>query len=160
MARIIWPAIVLLALWLLLSGIYKPMVVGFGVASVLIAVLVVRRMDRIDGDRIEIDLNWIRFARYIGWLMVEIAKANWAVTRIILSPEMRLRQHLFTTPNTQRTDLGQVIFANSITLTPGTITVETGQSSFLVHAVNYSEGDMDALADMDARVAATEGRGQ
>lgn len=158
MARIFWPTIALLSLWLLLSGIYKPLVVGFGVVSVLIAVLVVRRMDRIDGDRIEIDLNGLRFLRYMLWLLVEIAKANLAVTRVILSREMPLNQHLFTTPNTQRTDLGQVIFANSITLTPGTITVETGRSCFLVHALNYAVSDNDALADMDARVSATEGR--
>jgi multicomponent Na+:H+ antiporter subunit E len=49
-----------------------------------------------------------------------------------------------------------VIFANSITLTPGTVSVETEKGHFLVHAVSYTENDMDALADMDARVSATE----
>jgi multicomponent Na+:H+ antiporter subunit E len=69
---------------------------------------------------------------------------------------MLIRQNLFTVPYTQRTDLGQVIFANSITLTPGTVSVETETGHFLVHAVSYTENDMDALADMDARVSATE----
>jgi multicomponent Na+:H+ antiporter subunit E len=49
-----------------------------------------------------------------------------------------------------------VIFANSITLTPGTVSVETEEGYFLVHAISYSADDMDALADMDARVSATE----
>jgi multicomponent Na+:H+ antiporter subunit E len=91
--------------------------------------------------------------------MVEIAKANWAVTKIILSPNMPIRQHLFAIPFSQRTDLGQVIFANSITLTPGTITIETESDDFLVHAVSYSDSDLEALADMDRRVTATESEG-
>jgi len=86
----------------------------------------------------------------------EIAKANWNVTKIILAPAMPIRQHLFAVPCTQRTDLGQVIFANSITLTPGTISVETDPGSFLVHALAFSPADIDALADMDERVTATE----
>lgn len=140
-----------------MSGLYKPLILGFGAASVVLVVYVVRRMDTIDGDQFEIRLKPIAFLGYLVWLMVEIAKANWAVTKIVLSPKMPLRQHLFDVPYTQKTDLGQVIYANSITLTPGTISVETEVGHFLVHALCYSDDDMDALADMDARVTATEG---
>ena len=49
-----------------------------------------------------------------------------------------------------------MIFANSITLTPGTVSVETETGHFLVHAVSYTADDMDALADMDTRISATE----
>lgn len=157
--RTIGAAIILMALWLLLSGIYKPMIIGFGAASVLVVLLVVRRMDAADGDRVELRLRPFETAKYVVWLMVEIAKANWAVTKIILSPNMPIRQHLFAIPFSQRTDLGQVIFANSITLTPGTITIETESDDFLVHAVSYSDSDLEALADMDRRVTATESEG-
>lgn len=143
-------------LWLLMSGIYKPLVIAFGAVSVLIAVWVGRRTDAVDGQRAELALKPLAAIGYLGWLMVEIAKANWAVTRTILSPGMGIRQHLFRTPYSQKTDVGQVIFANSITLTPGTITVEVENEDFLVHALNYGEGDLAALADMDARVTATE----
>jgi multicomponent Na+:H+ antiporter subunit E len=148
--------LVLFALWLLMSGLYKPMIIGFGAASVALVMLVARRMDAVDGDRIELRLKLVAFLMYFMWLLVEIAKANWAVTKIILAQSMTTRQHLFAVPYSQTTDLGQVIFANSITLTPGTISVETEPGHFLVHAVNYSDADMDALADMDARVSATE----
>lgn len=154
--RYIGLIIVLLALWLLLSGIYQPLIIGFGVISVLIVVYIVSRMDAVDEDRVELRLKPIASFNYTLWLLVEIAKANWAVTKIVLSPKMPIRQHLFTVPFTQKSDLAQVIFANSITLTPGTITVETEPGHFLVHAVAYSDGDMDALADMDRRVTATE----
>ena len=149
-------AILFIGLWLLLSGIYKPLVIGFGVASVIVVIFVLLRMDAADDDRIRLGLKPIDATKYCFWLLVEIAKANWTVTKIILSPEMPLRQHFFAIPYTQRTDLAQVIFANSITLTPGTITIETEPETFLVHAVAYSDEDMDALADMDRRVSGIE----
>lgn len=150
--------IVLFGLWLLLSGIYTPMIIGLGFASTLLVVVVINRMDRVDGDSVEIRLSPVRFSKYMVWLMIEIARANWAVTKTILSRKMNIRQHLFTVPYSQKTDLAQVIFANSITLTPGTITVETEDGQFLVHAVSYSEDDPAAIADMDARITACETR--
>ena len=155
--RTIGTATVLTALWLLMSGLYKPMILGFGAASVVLVVYVVRRLDAVDGDQFAIRLKPIAFLGYLAWLLVEIAKANWAVTKIVLSPKMPIRQHLFDVPYTQKTDLGQVVFANSITLTPGTISVETEVGHFLVHALDYGDDDMDAIADMDRRVSATEG---
>ncbi|MEZ5778878.1 MAG: Na+/H+ antiporter subunit E [Paracoccaceae bacterium] len=148
--------IVLLGLWLLLSGIYEPLIIAFGVLSVLAATFVVSRMDGTDDDRVDLRLRPLATINYVAWLLVEIAKANWNVTKIILSPRMPIRQHLFSVPFTQKSDLAQVIFANSITLTPGTITVETEEGDFLVHAVAYSDGDMDALAEMDRRVTSIE----
>lgn len=154
--RIIGTAAFLTGLWLLMSGLFKPLILAFGAASVILVVIVLRRMDEVDGDRVDIRIGPIATIRYIIWLLVEIAKANWIVTKIILSPRMPIVQHLFSVPCTQKTDLGQVVFANSITLTPGTLTVETDLGYFLVHALSYSPEDMDALADMDARVSAIE----
>ncbi|MAI58480.1 MAG: hypothetical protein CML56_05795 [Rhodobacteraceae bacterium] len=154
--RLIAYAIVLCSLWLLWSGIYKPILIMFGAASVLLVLFITNRMNQVDGDRIEIELNPLKFLGYIGWLLVEIAKSNIAVTKTVLASKMPIKQNLFNVPYTQRTDLGQVIFANSITLTPGTVTVETDDGFFLVHALSYSDGDIEALADMDKRVSATE----
>ncbi|MEZ5716262.1 MAG: Na+/H+ antiporter subunit E [Paracoccaceae bacterium] len=150
--RIVGAFVTLLALWLLLSGIYQPMIVGFGVAAALVAVLVVRRMDRLDGDPVPLPLSPMALAGYTLWLMAEIAKANWAVTKIVLAPVMPIRQHLFGVRHSQASDIGLVTFANSITLTPGTITVETEHERFLVHALAYDDGTPDELAEMDRRV--------
>lgn len=155
--RIIGAIVVLVALWLLLSGVYKPLVIGFGVVSALIAVWVVRRMDAMDGDSVPLRLKPLGFIGYLIWLAVEIAKANWAVTRIVLAPVMPIRQHLFAVRFSQNSDVGQVIFANSITLTPGTITVETEDKRFLVHALAYTPDTIGELTEMDRRVSATEG---
>lgn len=157
--RTIGIAIVFFALWLLMSGIFEPFIIGLGAASVLLTLFITSRMDAQDGDRVKLLLAPVKYTRYLAWLMLEIARANWAVTKIILARDMPIRQHLFKTPYTQKTDVGQVIFANSITLTPGTITVETEDGHFLVHAVSWSEDDPDALADMDARITACETAG-
>lgn len=157
--RAIGTALFLFALWLLMSGIYHPLTVSLGVFSVVVVVVVTRRMDAQDQDRVVMRMSPIASLGYFVWLLAEIAKANWVVTKAILSRQMPINQHLFRTPHCQKTDLGQVIFATSITLTPGTITVETEPGYFLVHAVTYSEDDPAALADMDRRVAAIERAG-
>lgn len=149
-------AVTLMALWLLMSGIYKPMLIGLGVASVVLVLVIVRRMDRIDGDHLDVSLSPLKSLTYFCWLLIEIAKSNWAVTKIILSPKMAMRQHMFAVPYSQKSDLAQVIFSNSITLTPGTISVETDQDTFLVHALAYAPSDDMELADMDRRVTAIE----
>ena len=140
----------------MLSGVYKPLIVGFGAASAVIAVYVGRRMDMFDGQPVQIGLRPLQFIGYNFWLLKEIAKANWAVTKLILAPRMQLRQHMFRVPFSQKTDLGQTIFANSITLTPGTISIEVEEGKFLVHALKFQDGDEEALAEMNARVTAAE----
>ncbi len=149
-------AVVLAALWLLMSGIYKPLIVSFGAGSVLVVLWVMARMDKVDATPPQWRLKPIAFLGYFLWLLKEIAKANWAVTKVILAPSMGLRQHLFAVPVSQKTDVAQVTFANSITLTPGTITIETEPGRFLVHALSYSDATPGELAEMDARVTAIE----
>ena len=154
--RTIFTALVLSAVWLLLSGLFKPLLIAFGLISVAITVLVLTRMDQADGDQVKFRVNPVEITKYAGWLLVEIAKSNWRVASIILAKELPEQQHLFRIPNTQKSDLGQVLFANSITLTPATITVEIEDGTFLVHALSYDDTDLDALADMDRRVTTTE----
>ena len=160
MLRTLITALTLFVLWLLMSGVYNPFIIKLGIASSIIAVFVVRRMDNAaDAARLQIHLKPFAIIGYWAWLMIEIAKANWVVTKIIMSPDMRLNRRLIKVPYTQKTDLGQAIFANSITLTPATISVEVEDGYFLVHALSYTDDHMDDLADMDKRVTATESVG-
>lgn len=155
--RSLLTVLALFALWLLMSGIYKPLIVALGLISAIVSVWIVRRMDdAADADRLEVNIKPVALLKYLGWLMVEIAKANWAVTKVILSRDIKMNSKLFSVRHTQRSDLGQAIFANSITLTPGTVSVEVEKDHFLVHALTYSETDIDAIAQMDARVTQTE----
>lgn len=149
-------ALGLTALWLLMSGLYKTLILIFGGFSVLLTLFIISRMDKVDDHKLGYHIGIFATIKYLFWLMVEIAKSNWAVTKVILSGKMPANQKMFEVPVTQKSEIGQVVFANSITLTPGTITVESEDDNFIVHALDFGEGDMDALADMDARVSAIE----
>ena len=156
MVRGIIAAIGLVALWLLMSGLYKTLVLILGAASIVLTMVVVGRMDRVDGHKLGYDLKIFATFKYLLWLLAEIAKSNWAVTKIILSGCRADRQKLFSVPVSQKSEVAQVVFANSITLTPGTITVESIENCFYVHALDFGDGDMDALLDMDKRVTELE----
>jgi len=146
----------LAALWLLMSGLYKPLILGLGFSSVILTMVILYRMDRVDGHQLGYHIGAFATLKYIVWLMVEIAKSNWAVTKFILSGKAPDKQNMFEVPVTQKSELAQVVFANSITLTPGTVTVESQDHNFIVHALDFGDGDMQALADMDAHVTAIE----
>ena len=140
-----------------MSGVYKPLIVGLGAGSAAFSIYMVWRMDwASEGARLRWHLKPIATLNYLIWLIKEIVKSNWAVTIAIMSPDMPINRHFFKVPFSQKSELGQTIFANSITLTPGTISVEVEDNVFWVHAVTFDESDHAALADMDARVTATE----
>ena len=154
MLRTIITVVVLFCLWLLMSGIYQGFIVMLGFIAAAIAVFVVRRMDDVaDTGRLEIRLKILITIGYFFWLLVEIAKSNWLVTKTILGLNPSIKQHFFKVLCTQETEVGKTTFANSITLTPGTISVEHEGEEIWVHALSYSEEDLDALADMNSRVS-------
>jgi len=140
-----------------LSGIYKPLIIGLGVVSSLATIMIAIRMGILKPENKSIRFSPTTLPAYLLWLIVEIAKSNWTVTKTIFAGKDAIRQNMFHVPVSQQTDVGKVIFATSITLTPGTVTVETEDGYFLTHALSYSPTDMDALADMDRRVTAIEG---
>ena len=154
MLRTIITVVALFFLWLLMSGIYQGFIVMLGFIAAAVAVFVVRRMDDVaDTGRLEIRLKITNTIGYFFWLLVEIAKSNWLVTKTILGLKPSIKQHFFKVPCTQETEVGKTTFANSITLTPGTISVEHEGEEIWVHALSYSEEDLDALADMNSRVS-------
>ena len=81
--RFVGAFIVFMGLWLLLSGVYKPLTIGLGVFSALAVVYITHRMDTVDGDRVKIRMKPVAFVLYQLWLLVEIAKSNWLVTKVI-----------------------------------------------------------------------------
>ena len=141
---------------MLLSGHYSPLFVGFGVVSVAFVVLLVRRMDRADGTRCEIRLRGLATARYLAWLLVQIVRANIAVARLALLPRMRLSPMLLRVPAQPRSELGRVLYANSITLTPGTVSVHLDDEEVEVHALTRAAAAELAGGEMGRRVAELE----
>ena len=150
-------ALVLVGVWVLLSGILSPLLLGFGLASSLAVAWLAARADRRDGDPVPFVLRLGRLARYLLWLAWEIVKANVDVSRRILSPSLPIAPAVRWLPASQRSELGRVIYADSITLTPGTLSIDLRDGWVEVHALN--EESLDDLArnpDMDGRVSRLE----
>jgi len=135
-------ALGLAALWLLMSGLYKTLIFVLGSISVVLTVFIIKRMDKVDEHKLGYDIGVFSTLKYLVWLMVEIAKSNWAVTQVILSRKKPENQKMFEVPVTQKSEIAQVVFANSITLTPGTVTVESEDDNFIVHALDFGDGDI------------------
>ena len=149
--------VALFALWLGLSGYFKPFLLTLGVLSCLFTVYLARRMNLLDDEAVPLQLR-PSLLLYWSWLGGEVVKSAWAVSKVILAREMPISQQLIAVPSKLKTDMGHVTFANSITLTPGTVTVETAPGKFLVHALTEDAANLDAFADMGRRVAEVETR--
>lgn len=78
---------------------------------------------------------------YVIVLLVEIIKANFAITKLVLSPNLEVEPCLVKFKTPLKTNAARVALANSITLTPGTITVSLEGNNLLVHALNREIAD-------------------
>lgn len=145
----------LVGLWLALSGYFQPLLLILGLASCAFVLFLTLRMDRIDGEMIPLDLRPRGWFRYVAWLGVEIVKANLAVTRALLTPRLPIHPTLFRVRASQRSLLGHVTHANSITLTPGTLSIDLHGHAIDVHSLLPC--DPQELAEMDRRVSEIEG---
>jgi multicomponent Na+:H+ antiporter subunit E len=150
---------VLFGVWLLLSGHFEPLLIAFGLLSCVVVVAATSRMDVIDHEGHPIHLTW-RALTYWPWLGWEIVKANWDVVKCVLSPSMPISPTLFRTRASQKSDLGLVIYANSITLTPGTISVDIADGTILVHALTKAGAAGVEEGTMDRRVTRMMGEDQ
>ena len=142
--------------WLLLSGIYTGLLLGFGVLSCLLVVAVCRRMNIVNPEGHPSHLI-PGLLRYIPWLLWAIVKANIDVARRIVHPRLPIAPRVIRVAASQKTHLGQVMYANSITLTPGTVTIETDEGTIAVHALTRETAEDVRSGDMDRRVTNMEG---
>ena len=149
-------ALVLFALWLLLSGHYVPLVLGLGALSVLLVVTIALRMDVVDRERYPIHLS-PKALLYWPWLGWEIVKSNVDVARRILSPTLPISPTVIRLKASQKSELGKVIYANSITLTPGTVSIDIDGDKIEVHALTREAAHALRTGNMDRRVTRFEG---
>ena len=122
--------------WISLSGHFEPLLLGLGVASVALTLYLAHRMDVIDHESYPLHLS-SRFPGFFVYLFREIVKANIdVVTRILSRGKKPISPQMIRIPQSQKSDLGAVIYANSITLTPGTVTIELDKDHLTVHALS------------------------
>lgn len=148
--------VALFATWLLLSGHYVALLLGLGGASCLAVVAIVLRMDVVDHEGQPLHLGW-RLLTYLPWLFWQIVLANLDVARRIIDPRLPISPTVVKVKASQASELCQVIYANSITLTPGTVSMELEDAEITVHALSREGAASLESGEMDRRVSRLEG---
>jgi multicomponent Na+:H+ antiporter subunit E len=147
----------LFAFWLALSGHYTPVLIAIGAACAGLVLFAAARMCIVDPEGHPVHLLG-RALIYYPWLVREIVKSAWSVTKIILHPRLPISPTMTVVRASQRTTAGIATYANSITLTPGTITVGVNGNDLTVHAL-VRDGALDLEGgEMDRRVRRFEGQ--
>ena len=157
LARSISLFAMLYGIWLLLSGIYIPFLMIAGAVCCALVVFIAARMDMIDGEGHPIGWAW-RVPLYFPWLFWQILVSNVAVARLILARSLPISPTAGFVPTSQKTNVGLVTFANSITLTPGTVSLAVFPDRIHVHALTKAGFDDLMGGEMDRRVRRLEGR--
>ena len=140
-------AVSLYAFWLLLSGYYLPLLLSLGGLSVLIVVWLHRRMDKVDAEPITIRPGF-RLVHYIVWLLGQVVVSNIDVARRIWDPKLPIQPRWEKLNTKVNSGLEKTVYANSITLTPGTLTTDVTDDHFMIHTLtpegmeSLREGEM------------------
>ncbi len=155
--------VTLVLLWLMLSGEFSlnhPLVASMGLLSCLLVTWLSWRLDIHERIWPFKELHALRMPAYTAWLIKEIISANWDVTKRIIASLFgktnAISPRLVEISSSQNNNVARVIYANSITLTPGTVSVQVEQQGILIHALSQEGVDDLNSGDMDARVTQLE----
>jgi len=145
-------ALAMIAAWLTLSGYFIPMILTFGVISIVIVIWMCRRMNILDVETVPYMTSPQSFS-YFFWLFAEIIKANVQVVKAVLSPDLEVSPTMVKIPLASDVDIAETMFANSITLTPGTVSMDMQPDHILVHALLEEMSDPEDFTEMGERAA-------
>ncbi|MDX1374877.1 MAG: Na+/H+ antiporter subunit E [Burkholderiales bacterium] len=147
----------LFVFWTLMSGMIEPFLLALGAASVGAVAWLARRMEVADREGHPSHLRPLAVLSYWFWLFGEIWRSGLKVARIILDPRLPVSPTLVTFRPAQQTAVGLATHANSITLTPGTLTIAANHQEFLVHALTREDATALVDSEMNRRVRDFEG---
>ena len=150
-------AIILFVFWILQSGEFSFILISSGIiASLLVSYW---SHDLLIGDaNIKLEtVRIIRFIRYLPWLFLQVIMSNIDLAYRTLHPRMPINPRIISFKNEYKTDMGKVTLGNSITLTPGTVTISADEDEFIVHAITKESAKTLLSGKMQARIKKIEG---
>ncbi|WP_339900611.1 Na+/H+ antiporter subunit E [Paraglaciecola polaris] len=143
--------------WLLNSGQNTVLILFLAAASIVFVLIIAHQMDVVDQESQPLYLTRnINIFGYYLWLIKVIIKANIIVVKHIFLSTESISPSLKKIRISQKTDMGKVIYANSITLTPGTIVIDLCGDEILVHALLYEDIETLKTGEMNRRVSMLE----
>lgn len=153
------PGVLLLLLvlaisWVLWSGLYKPLVLGLGAFSCVLSAYMAHRMGFFRNQALIGLLP--RLPAYWWWLLREIVVSSLEVARLILKPSLPISPTMVVLQAQPTTEAGQVILGNSITLSPGTVTLDVHEGQLTVHCLTLQGARALQSGEANRRAAALE----
>ena len=148
-------SLTLTVFWLAISEHHTPFMLLLGMISIASVVYVAHRMDVVDHEAQPLHLT-LKLPGYYAWLSKEIFLANLLVVKHVWLGNKSISPGFRIITASQKTEIGKVIYANSITLTPGTVTVNIEGDQFLVHALLRESIKELEFGEMDKRVTQLE----
>ena len=145
----------LAAFWLLNSGHYTLLILSLGLTSIALVLFIAHRMDVVDHESQPLHIT-MKIPGYYLWLVKEVILANISVVKHIWLGNKTISPVLTTIKANQKTDMGKVIYANSITLTPGTVAVDVAGDQITVHALLRENIEELQTGEMDRRICRLE----
>ena len=142
--------------WLLLSGHTNSLLLSLGLLSVAAVVACASRLEVLDDESVPVHLL-PGLIRYVPWLIGQVIRSNLDVARRIVSPELPIHPSVIKVDATHHTEVGRVTYANSITLTPGTISLDVSAETIEVHALTEDAANDLMSGEMARRVQRAEG---
>lgn len=147
--------LILIVSWLVWSGLYKPLLIGLGAFSCMLSVYLANRMGFFRHQKDLLSLI-PRLPGYWLWLLKEIIVSSLEVAKLILKPSMPISPTVVVLTAENQTDVGQVIFGNSITLSPGTVTLDLHEGQILIHCLTSESAKELQKGEANRRAAALE----
>lgn len=145
-------ALFLGAAWLLWSGLYKPLLLALGAGSCLLTLWLVRRMGFFDDDTFAFRYDG-RILGFWGWLFLEIVRSSLQVARVVLRPRLVVDPKIVTLEAGDLELVDQALLGNSITLAPGTLTIDAHDGRLLVHALTADGARAIEGGEMKRRIS-------
>ena len=150
-------AAILFAFWLILSGRFDVGHIAAGLfCTCLITLLTTSwlRQPAVSlGGRLSVDgISWVSFFLYLPWLGAQVVLANLHVARVVLSPNLPVNPSLVKTPVNESNIYARLVLANSITLTPGTVSLDLTEKEIVVHALTSTTAASVQAGEMYRRV--------
>jgi len=153
--RLAFWTLVLFVLWLLLSESFEPAHMAVGLASSLVVAL----LSRDPSVSRTYTVRWMQALLYFPWLFSRIFLSGLHLSYLILHPRLPIKPQLFRHRVRLDNEEAVMLMGNSITLTPGTVTVEASSEELLVHAMDH-ESTLDvATGRLESKVTAVFGPG-
>lgn len=152
MARILLLLALLITAWLLWSGLFKPLLLALGAFSCLLVGYLTQRMGYFDNEVFALRFG-LRLFSYLAWLAKEVMRSGIEVARVVLDPRLPISPRVVEIKASADHPVDLVIFGNSITLTPGTLTLDVHRGVIKVHSLTQAGADDLLSGEMDRRVA-------